>query len=463
MKICSICVPINNMLQLPSQFIESISACKGFDEVAFIEAHQTASPTSIRLNPFKPVALNFKLNDPVSWNANGFYLEERPNFTYDVLFQTGCYYVQEAGSMFIEQALRSCVDLTQQMTALDVCASPGGKSTLLNSLLSQDSLLVSNEIIKQRADVLAQNLTKWGNNNVIVTNNDPTAFSEMEDVFDVILVDAPCSGSGLFRKQHDAVDEWSPDNVNLCGQRQKRILSDVAGSLKHGGTLVYSTCSYSQQENEDIADWLISEFGLESVQIPTEKNWGIVETQSDLHKAFGYRFYPDKTRSEGFFCAVFKKSGATNKQVNYKRKYENFSAVKPKEKELFANWIDVLEQHEITKFKDDYLLVNTLTLEFINKFSHLYFKKVGTTIGSLIKNDLIPHHDLALSIHRSKQVQHIECTEEEAIHFLKKDLQKIDGEKGWNLMCYLGFGLGWIKHLGNRLNNYLPNEVRILK
>ncbi len=403
------------------------------------------------------------MDNPVPWNDKGFYLEERPNFTYDVLFQAGCYYVQEAGSMFIEHALRSCVDLKQELTVFDVCASPGGKSTLLNSLLTQNSLLVTNEIIKPRADVLAQNLSKWGTNNIVVTNNDPTTFSEMENVFDVILVDAPCSGSGLFRKQHDAVDEWSLDNVNLCSQRQKRILSDVIGSLRSGGTLLYSTCSYSKQENEDIADWLITEFGLETQQIPTEKSWGIVETQSETHKAFGYRFYPYKTKSEGFFCAVFKKSGTSDNHSQHKKKYSNFSLIKPKEKKLFTNWIENPEQHEITQFKDDYLLVNALTLEFINKHSHLYFKKVGTTLGSLIKNELIPHHDLALSIHRSKQIQHIDCSEEEAIHFLKKDLQKIDGEKGWNLMCYNGFGVGWIKHLGNRLNNYLPNEVRILK
>lgn len=451
------------MLQLPSQFIESISSCKGFDEAAFTQAHQTASPTSIRINPFKQADLAFELNDPVLWNDKGFYLAERPNFTYDPLFQAGCYYVQEAGSMFIEQALKCRVNFNEQLIALDVCASPGGKSTLLNSLLSQNSLLVSNEIIKQRADVLAQNLTKWGTNNAVVTNNDPSAFSQMERVFDVILIDAPCSGSGLFRKQHDAIDEWSPDNVNLCSQRQKRILSDVIGSLKAGGTLVYSTCSYSKQENEDIADWLVSEFGLTGIQTPIEKSWGIVETQSDVHKAFGYRFYPDKTRSEGFFCAVFKKPGELHEHASQKKKPGNFSLITAKEKALFASWIENPEQHEITQFKDDYLLVNPLTLDFINKHSHLYFKKVGTTIGSLIKHDLIPHHDLALSIHRSKQIQHIECSEEEAIHFLKKDLQKIEGDKGWNLMCYQGFGLGWIKNLGNRLNNYLPNELRILK
>jgi NOL1/NOP2/fmu family ribosome biogenesis protein len=298
----------------------------------------------------------------------------------------------------------------------------------------------------------------------VVTNNDPSSYSDINDVFDVILVDAPCSGSGLFRKQHDAVDEWSLDNVNLCNQRQKRILSDIIGTLKQGGTLVYSTCSYSKSENEEIADWLINEFGLISVQIPTEKKWGIVETTSEKQKAFGYRFYPDKTQSEGFFCAVFKKPGAidSHHQVR-KSKYEAFSIIKPKEKELFANWIKNLDSHQITKFKDDYLLTNQITLDFINKFSNLYYKKVGTTIGSLIKNEVIPHHDLAWSIHKSDSIQTIDCTQEQAIQFLKKELQSIEGNKGWNLMSFRNFGIGWIKHLGNRLNNYLPNEFRILK
>jgi 16S rRNA C967 or C1407 C5-methylase (RsmB/RsmF family)/NOL1/NOP2/fmu family ribosome biogenesis protein len=452
------------MLQLPAEFINSISCCEGFDEKAFIDVHQTASPTSIRINPFKPTELAFKLDNPIPWNEKGFYLEERPNFTYDVLFQAGCYYVQEAGSMFIEHALKSCVDFNQTLLAFDVCASPGGKSTLLNSLLNNESALVANEIIKQRSEVLAQNLSKWGTCNVVVTNNDPSSYSDINDVFDIILVDAPCSGSGLFRKQHDAVDEWSLDNVNLCSQRQKRILSDIIGTLKQGGTLVYSTCSYSKSENEEIADWLINEFGLISVQIPTEKKWGIVETTSEKQKAFGYRFYPDKTQSEGFFCAVFKKPGAidSHHQVR-KSKYETFSIIKPKEKELFANWIKNLDSHQITKFKDDYLLTNQITLDFINKFSNLYYKKVGTNIGSLIKDKVIPHHDLAWSIHKSETIQTIDCTEKEAIQFLKKELQSIDGNKGWNLMSHKGFGLGWIKHLGNRLNNYLPNEFRILK
>jgi 16S rRNA C967 or C1407 C5-methylase (RsmB/RsmF family)/NOL1/NOP2/fmu family ribosome biogenesis protein len=452
------------MLQLPTEFINSISCCDGFDKEAFIDAHQTNSPTSIRINPFKPTPLSFKLDNPVPWNNKGFYLKERPNFTHDILFQAGCYYVQEAGSMFIEFALTSCIDFNQTLLAFDVCASPGGKSTLLNSLLNKDSALVANEIVKQRSDVLAQNLGKWGTSNVVVTNNDPSSYSEINDVFDIILVDAPCSGSGLFRKQYDAIEEWSLDNVNLCSQRQKRILSDIIGTLKQGGTLVYSTCSYSQSENEDIADWLVEEYGLISIQIPIKKSWGIVETISEKQKALGYRFYPDKTKSEGFFCSVFKKPTAIDSHHQIRKsKYEAFSIIKPKEKELFVNWIQNLDEHLITKFKDDYLLTNQTALDFVNKFSNLYYKKVGTTIGSLIKNEVIPHHDLAWSIHRLNSIQSIECNQEEALQFLKKELQSIDGNHGWNLMTFKSFGIGWIKHLGRRFNNYLPNEFRILK
>ncbi|MCC6182096.1 MAG: RNA methyltransferase [Bacteroidia bacterium] len=449
-------------LQLPQSFIDSICPCNGFNKDAFIEAHQKQPPVSIRLNPFKPMLLNFELNEIVPWSQHAYYLTERPNFTYDIPFQAGCYYVQEAGSMFIEHALKSCVDFSKTLCALDLCASPGGKSTLLNSLLNPESVLIANEVVKQRADTLALNLTKWGTNNIIVTNNDPSLFNQLKKTFDIILVDAPCSGSGLFRKQHDAINEWSLDNVNLCQQRQKRILSEIVDSLNEGGTLVYSTCSYSTEENEDIVDWLLTQFELENIKIPNEDSWNIVETQSTIHRAYGYRFYPDKTKSEGFFCALFKKTGEPINAFR-KTKKPTFLEINTKEKLNLDTWIKDVSKHSITKFKEDYLLINPLILQFINQFPQLYYKKVGTTIGTKLKNDLVPHHDLALSIYISSQIQRIECSYDEIISFLKKDSLVISGNNGWNLVCYKELGLGWVKHLGNRINNYLPNEYRILK
>lgn len=451
------------MTTIPPSFIKSVNCCEGFDEELFINAHQLPAPTSIRLNPFKPTTLPYTLDKPVTWSNHGFYLEERPNFTHDVLFQAGCYYVQEAGSMFIEQAMKQHIDFSQELIGLDLCASPGGKSTLINSLLNKQSVLVANELAKQRAEVLSQNLSKWGTSNVIVTNNDPAVFSNCENAFDFILVDAPCSGSGLFRKQPDAINEWSLDNVNLCAARQKRILSEVIGSLKSNGVLVYSTCSYSEQENEEIVDWLIQEFDLESLSLKTEANWGIVETQSKTHKGYGYRFYPHKTQSEGFFCAVLKNKTANGNKHYRIPKHKNFSALKPKETDVFTNWISKQEEHVYIKFKDDYLLTNALAVDFINKHSSLYLKKAGTTIGSVIKNDIIPHQHLAWSIDVKKEVKRVHCNQDTAILFLKKELQLIESNIGWNLMCFNNQGIGWIKQLGNRINNYLPNEYRILK
>lgn len=451
------------MIQLPQSFIQSVSCCKGFDEAPFREAHQKPAPTSIRLNPFKPSNLSFALNHPVPWNSNSFYLTERPNFTHDMLFQAGCYYVQEAGSMFIEYALKQCVDFNKPLVAIDLCASPGGKSTLINSLLNAESVLVANEVVKQRAEVLCQNLSKWGTSNVIVTNNDPSSFSEMINAFDIVLVDAPCSGSGLFRKQADAVDEWSLDNVNLCAARQKRILSEIIGSLKNQGVLVYSTCSYSEQENEEIVDWLINEFDLENIQLSIDNSWGIVETESKTNKGFGYRFYPNRTQSEGFFCSVFKKRGSAQSNHFKKQKHNAFTEIKPSEKIVFNNWISTKNEHAIITFKDDYLLTNSLAIDFINKHKQLYLKKVGTNLGTVIKNDLLPHHDLAWSNAVLGTVQSINCSNEDALLYLKKELQHVSGEKGWNLMRFESLGIGWIKNMGNRFNNYFPNEYRILR
>lgn len=448
------------MSQFPPEFLSSISCCTGFDEAAFVEAHEQQPPVSIRLNPFKPAELALPVKAAVPWCKGGFYLQERPNFTHDMLFQAGCYYVQEAGSMFLDHAIRQAVDLTKPLAALDLCAAPGGKSTLALSLLHQDSVLVANEVIRPRAEVLAQNLSKWGACNVLVTNNDPREFSGIGTAFDLVLVDAPCSGSGLFRKQEDAAEEWSPDNVKLCAQRQKRILADMLPSLKDNGVLIYSTCSYSKEENEDIADWLVEQQGLKPVAIPIDEAWNIVLSKSD-RGATCYRFYPDKTESEGFFCALFTRENG--EQAGYsKNKKGALEAASKKELAVLAPYLSVKENQCVMKFKDELLLMNTATRDFINAHPKLYYRKAGLKLGSIIRDELIPHHDLALSIDASGGIERIEADDETLLRFMKKENFKAVGAKGWALMCCKGFGLGWIKNLGNRVNNYLPNEYKIL-
>ncbi len=291
------------MPELPSQLLNSLERLPHFNSESFIESHNNGKrETSVRTNPFKKTELSFPVEKAVPWCSEAFYLQNRPSFTLDPLFHAGCYYVQEPGSMFLELALRNVYDSLKGLTVLDLCAAPGGKSTHLNSLLQGEGVLVSNELIKARVPSLVHNLGKWGTNNSIVTSNEASRFCSLTGYFDVVVVDAPCSGSGLFRKQPEAINEWSEKNVEMCSVRQRQILDDILPALKGGGHLFYSTCSYSVEENEKIVQWLIHEKQMVYVPLKIEKAWGIVETE------LGYRFYPDKTASEGFFCALLIKT-----------------------------------------------------------------------------------------------------------------------------------------------------------
>lgn len=446
------------MPSLPQELLNSLSLLPHFDEKAFVEAHSEENKiTSIRLNPFKKTELDFDLNTPVSWNSEGFYLDSRPSFTLDPLFQAGCYYVQEAGSMFLEFALKQTVDFSKTLKILDLCAAPGGKSTLINSLMNEESLLVANEFIKSRADVLVQNLSKWGTCNTIVTNNDPQKFSELSSFFDVIVIDAPCSGSGLFRKQPEAIDEWSENNVNVCSIRQQKILADIMPSLADNGILFYSTCSYSLKEDEEIVEWLIQQYNLEYVALSPDKDWGIVETR------FGYRFYPHLTKSEGFFCAVLRKRSHNPSHNPFKKK--NYIEASKAESALLESFIHKTESQSIVKKNNQFHLVNKLVEKFLIAFEkQFYFKKAGMVIGEIKGKDIVPNHELAWSTALHKNINILSLDKERVLKYLRKESFSItDNSVGLVLICYKNQGIGWAKLLQNRINNYLPNELRILK
>ena len=301
-------------VKLPPPLIRDLIRDYHIEEEAFLDSHADPNVlSSVRLNPLKP-SNRFEQAAPVPWCNTGRYLPERPLFTADPLFHAGCYYVQEASSMFVEQVFKQWTNLDTELRVLDLCAAPGGKSSLISSLISEDSLLLSNEIIKSRVPVLATNLSKWGRHHSFVSNNDPRDFRRVASFFDVMLVDAPCSGSGLFRKDPDAIGEWSESLVQLCSERQQRILADSFPALKEDGVLIYSTCSYSRQENEDICDWLCDNFDVESLPMQLEASWGIEQSRSEKHKSFGYRFYPHKVRGEGFFIAAFRKKSGEKAQ-----------------------------------------------------------------------------------------------------------------------------------------------------
>ena len=417
--------------------------------------------TSIRLNPAKHAT--FSILHPtlqrVPWSTEGYYLTERPSFTLDPLFHAGVYYVQEASSMFLEQALRQTADLNQPLRILDLCAAPGGKSTLIQSLISEDSLLVSNEVNKSRVNILAENLTKWGAGNVVVTNNQPKDFQRLKEFFDVMVVDAPCSGSGLFRKDVDAIDHWSLDSVEMCARRQKDILADALDALKRDGILIYSTCSYSISENEEIAEWLVG-LGYASLPLQVENDWGIVETLSTNVSAKGYRFYPDKIKGEGFFISAFRKtSGDQSDSRPPKNKLQSAS---PKELLIASEFIEVKDLHFV-KWGEHILALTSGVFSTLSLLqSALYVKKGGVNVGSVIREEMIPHHELAMSNWLTK-VPAIHVDESTALNFLRrKDIQIESYARGWVLVKYKDTALGWIKNMGNRMNNYYPKEWRIL-
>lgn len=291
------------MIHLPEDFINRMRPILGDEWGAFVHALEDKSPTSIRLNPQKISPANLPY-EKVLWCDEGYYLADRPQFTFDPLLHAGLFYVQEASSMFVDFAIKQLIN-KDNVRCLDLCAAPGGKSTIVANHISAGSLLVSNEIIRSRANVLSENLMKWGNPNIIVSNNKPSDFSIIEDYFDLLLIDAPCSGEGMFRKDPQSIDEWSVENVKQCALRQREIIDAVWGTLKAEGYLFYSTCTYNREENEEMVAWLCDKYEAEIVSLPIDDSWGI--TKSLVNNKETYHFFPHKTKGEGFFFAAIQK------------------------------------------------------------------------------------------------------------------------------------------------------------
>jgi len=437
---------------LPEAFVERTKAILGNEFTALRNALDCEPSTSIRVNDKMDYHPS---NEHVDWCETGYYLAERPLFTADPLFHAGTYYVQEASSMFLYQAVKQ--HFPEAHTVLDLCAAPGGKSTLLTQALPESSLLVSNEIIHSRAYILAENLIKWGNPNIVVTNNEPKDFASLPGFFDALVVDAPCSGEGMFRKTAGAIQEWSEHNVKVCAKRQREILTAAWDSLKTEGVLVYSTCTFNREENEENVRWICEELGAELLRIDLQGNQDI--TVSD----YGYRFYPHKTKGEGFFLSVLRKSSFPDQTI--KNRTDSKKTAKPINKTILPplsllepdRWVIVPENNQIKAFDkirlNDFLLLN----------KHLKCMHSGILLGEFKGSDFIPATCVALSKKFDKKtVENVELDYKTAISFLRKEaIQLPDTNRGYLLVCYHGQALGWVKNVGNRCNNLYPQEWRI--
>ena len=449
------------MSVFPEAFNKQMRQLLGTESETFFRALESESPVSIRYNPLKNTGLPTELQK-VPWASSSFYLPERPLFTADPLFHAGTYYVQEASSMFLEQALVQHCNLSKKNRILDLCAAPGGKSTLIASLMNRESLLVSNEVIRSRAHILSENIQKWGNGNVWVSNNDPSFISNAFNAFfDVVVVDAPCSGEGMFRKAANSIDEWSPQSVNHCALRQQRILHDIWDALRPGGILIYSTCTYNQFENELNLTKFKESCDFDSLRLSLNKDWGVSETAEN--GIYGYRFFPHLTKGEGFFLSILKKSG--DKDSSDPKIRKNLLAKAGKDSDILSNWYN---NPDLELFKRKELIIavhKSISYEAQLIESTLNIVSGAAELAEINRKGFIPSAAAALwtGLNSEAFVQS-ELDLENALKYLHLDNitpELTESKEGWQLITHKNIGLGWIKKLSNRINNYYPKEWRI--
>jgi 16S rRNA C967 or C1407 C5-methylase (RsmB/RsmF family)/NOL1/NOP2/fmu family ribosome biogenesis protein len=437
-------------VDLPKAFVERVSKDPFLGD-SLLEALETEQPIAIRMNSSKGSS-TFTGLEEIPWSKNGFYLKERPVFTLDPHFHGGRYYPQEAGSQFIDSILRQ-LDLPEEPVILDLCAAPGGKSTLIADFLQGKGLLLANEVIQNRSKILKENLTKWGAKNSLVSNNDPADFDGLKSVFDCILIDAPCSGEGMFRKDQDARNEWSEESVNLCASRQKRIVMDVWDSLKPQGFLIYSTCTFNAQENEDNVRWIQEQTDskIHEINLPFAKTG---------REGIGYYALPSELKTEGFYVVVIQKSGEERTQKNKNRKKSTLTRLK--REAWHREWIGD-SKADLIQWNNYVFALPEGSGELVETLhSQLRIIKLGTELGEISRKGLIPHEALVFDPGiLSPEVPDISLTHEQALHYLKGETFSLEGKQGFNTVSFEGTKLGWIKHLGNRFNNLFPKEWRI--
>ena len=429
--------------------------------VAF-SAFEKPSSVSVRLNPFKKGCDLEGRNVP--WSPYGILLEERPSFTLDPLFHAGAYYVQDSSSMFVGHVFRQLLKEVikpegRPLRVLDLCAAPGGKTTdlaaSLREHLGDGFLLVANEVMKARVGILADNVALWGDPNVVVTSDDPSAFTSLTGYFDIILADVPCSGEGMFRKDEQAQSQWSEDNVALCEARQRRIIADVWPSLAPGGLFIYSTCTFNKYENDGNVRWVASELGAEVLSEDFAGGFaGIIKMEC------GYSLVPGHVEGEGQYCAALIKG----EEVEY-REGRHRSDSRSKTVQLSGIGAEVLDIEVSYSLKGDTVVAvpKSLNSDVDMLRSSLHVVAAGCAVGTMKGKLFIPGADLALSVALSKDAYpKVEVDRKTALAYLHRDAIVLpDAEKGYVLICHNGVPLGFVKNLGNRCNSLHPQSRRI--
>lgn len=444
------------MQNIDLTLVESISKYTSIDTEKFLQSQNDPPHVSIKLNhnKLKHISeLDFEVNEPVPWAQHAYYLNSRPAFYADPLFYSGAYYVMDSSSMFLEYIL-NILQIPRHSIIIDIAAAPGGKSVLISNYLNEEGLLWSNEINFNRAKILQYNLSKWGKTNYIITNNDTKAFKDTHEKADVIVCDAPCSGSGLFRKYPEWKKSFNENMINQCVSKQKQILQNIFDALKTNGYLIYSTCSFTSEENEEISEFIIHH-GFQYINISIPDNYNLLKTN------LGIRFFPHLTKSEGFFYAVFQKKQTHSDKNKKNEKYNQMNSITPvvqndiPQKHLFH----IQNFHQIYQFKKKYFLSTKKIKDILNNdFNYI-------TIGTLIADNQSAHPSpySAYSLYLNEKSKKIHLNKNQALKFLKKENIHIHADKDIYLFSYKNLALAWGKVLESRVNNYFPNEWRILK
>ena len=434
-------------------------------QVAF-SAFDTVASTSVRLNPFKAVDTGWDC--PVPWNRYGRMLEERPVFTLDPLFHAGAYYVQDSSSMFVGHAFRNVLSniakpVGRPVRVLDLCAAPGGKTTDLAASLREafgdDFLLVANEVMKARVGILADNVALWGDPNVVVTSDDPSAFAALPGFFDVIVTDVPCSGEGMFRKDEEAVQQWSEDNVALCEARQRRILADVWPALRTDGLLIYSTCTFNVRENDGNVGWIADEMGA-CVLTADDLLGGMPGV---LKTKYGYSLVPGLVKGEGQYCAVLEKT--SDADFGYMPVNDRRPSRQQKPMPLPQGLERLLNRPVVFRIKGSTVAAvpEVISRDVALVGQSLHVIAAGCAVGEIKGKDLVPDADLALSLMLADDAfPAVDVDRAVALAYLHRDAVAFpDAPKGFLLIRHKGLGLGFVKNIGNRCNSLHPQSRRI--
>lgn len=447
-------------MTLSADFIAQMRAILPDEADALLAAITSTEPSvAIRVNPLKAPADAAPALRRVPWCDAGRYLAEREPFTFDVDFQSGRYYVQDASSMFIHHVLRHLVK--EPVRYLDLCAAPGGKTTTAISALPQGSMVVANEIVNARARVLCENLQKWGAPRCVVTCNAPHHFGRLSHFFDVVAADVPCSGEGMMRKDEQARRQWSPALVKQCADLQRSIIADVWDALRPGGLLIYSTCTYNTLENEQMLAWMVHEYGAEPMAVPVPEQWHI-------HPAIEgnlpcYRFMPHRTEGEGLFMAVLRKPEAPRKEVRLKKAKATKAKPLPVPKEVRFRLKDA-DHFDFSVVNDEVVALPADMAPIMPAFADLNVMHMGVNVGAIKGKNCVPSHALALSSALNPAAfPTCEVDYLAAMAFLRGEALSLpQAPRGYVLLTYHSQPIGFVNNLGNRANNLYPKAWRVL-